>query len=661
MKTIFRVCQAAGRSNALPLAPFSQDHPANLAHGAIPVISALRQPSPFAAAGRKRPPHIYSLTVIMVSRVELSTGVGTPGLRFVRPLHGSFVSPPKFAIVDEEGATSELTAAYKDWICTDKALLRLLIASLSDEALEYVIESQTAREAWLHLCDRYTSDFHAQLLAAEQTAETRIVHHSGLYAANSSSSAQPSSVASGQGLLPTPSHSLPPPSRGFSSGRGRFTGCRNQQSLFRSSGFRGAPSSNFGGSGSYKVVPECQICSKRGHTAVNCYFRNAPSSDASSLVVECQICGKRGHAALDCYHRSNYAFQGQAPPSSLTAMTAQSSYSPKQVWIIDTGASHHMVGNASHLHNITSCDVTTNVTVGNGEGLEILNLETTSISCANTRSLSLPSVFHVPKLKANLLSVHQLCKDNNCLITFDAFGFCIQDKLTKKIVLQGKSNQGLYHIPLATSSVLNRASCFSSAPVAYLGQQIKSSLWHKRLGHPTNEVVKLMLQASAMSVSTDSVLPYVLLVCIAKCIGCLFLVSILVLNLVLIFNILKTMGGEFNSSQFASFLASKGIIHQLSCPSTPQQNGLAERKKSPCYRNCLNSVSSCQSSWSVLIALGNQSPCQNLFDKPPPLQHLRTLQRIYKSLMLNNYKFFCLLKNLLTVYASSYASYADKV
>ncbi|KAI5333019.1 hypothetical protein L3X38_023149 [Prunus dulcis] len=141
-------------------------------------------------------------------------------------------------------------------------------------------------------------------------------------------------------------------------------------------------------------------------------------------------------------------------------MTAQSSYSPEQVWIADIGASHHMVGNASHLHNITSCDVTENVTVGNGEGLEILNLGTTSISCANTRSLSLPSLFHVPKLKANLLSVHELCKDNNCLITFDASSFCIQDKLTKQIVLQGKSNQGLYHIPLATSSVLNCASCF---------------------------------------------------------------------------------------------------------------------------------------------------------------------------------------------------------
>ncbi|BBH09514.1 hypothetical protein Prudu_022027 [Prunus dulcis] len=601
---------------------------------------------------------------------------------------GSSVSPPKFAIVDEEGATSELTAAYKDWIRTDKALLSLLIASLSDEALEYVIGSQTAREAWLHLCDRYASvsrarinhlktelqtaqkggdsierfllrlkhirdqlraaatvliardspitlkDFRAQLLAAEQTAETRIVHHSGLYAANSSSSAQPSSVASGQGLLPTPSHSLPPPLVVYWRS--------NQQSQFRSSGFRGAPSSNFGGSGSYKVVPECQICSKRGHTAANCYFRHAPSSDASSPVVECQICGKRGHAALDCYHRSNYAFQGQAPPSSLTAMTAQSSYSPEQVWIADTGASHHMVGNASQLHNITSCDVPENVTVGNGEG-----------------------------------QAHQA----NCS--------------------SGKSNQGLYHIPLATSSVLNHASCFSSAPVAYLGQQIKSSLWHKRLGHPTNEVVKLMLQASAVSVSTDSVsalcsaclhgkmhrLPFpsehirskiafqrihsdvwgpsrnksidgyrYYVSFVDECTGFLWLYPLLnksgVFEIFLKFYaFISTQfgahlqyfqsdgGGEFNSSQFASFLDSKGIIHQLSCPSTPQQNGLAERKNRHVIETALTLLvpanlpgqfwyhavahAAYLINFMPSIALGNQSPFQKLFDKPPPLQHLR--------------------------------------
>ncbi|RVX06418.1 Retrovirus-related Pol polyprotein from transposon RE1 [Vitis vinifera] len=37
-------------------------------------------------------------------------------------------------------------------------------------------------------------------------------------------------------------------------------------------------------------------------------------------------------------------------------------------------------------------------------------------------------------------------------------------------------------------------------------------------------------------------------------------------------------GCEYLSTEFQAFLASKGIIHQRSCPSTPQQNGVAERK-----------------------------------------------------------------------------------
>ncbi|KAM1980113.1 hypothetical protein ACFX15_036760 [Malus domestica] len=54
------------------------------------------------------------------------------------------------------------------------------------------------------------------------------------------------------------------------------------------------------------IIPECQICSKRGHTTPNCWKRSAnPSSNGA--ILECQICGKRGHSALDCHHRNNFA------------------------------------------------------------------------------------------------------------------------------------------------------------------------------------------------------------------------------------------------------------------------------------------------------------------------------------------------------------------
>lgn len=37
-------------------------------------------------------------------------------------------------------------------------------------------------------------------------------------------------------------------------------------------------------------------------------------------------------------------------------------------------------------------------------------------------------------------------------------------------------------------------------------------------------------------------------------------------------------GGKYISKNFQSFLADKGISHHKSCPHTPEQNGLAERK-----------------------------------------------------------------------------------
>ena len=37
-------------------------------------------------------------------------------------------------------------------------------------------------------------------------------------------------------------------------------------------------------------------------------------------------------------------------------------------------------------------------------------------------------------------------------------------------------------------------------------------------------------------------------------------------------------GGEYFKRELTDFFHAKGIIHQTSCPETPQQNGVAERK-----------------------------------------------------------------------------------
>jgi transposase InsO family protein len=43
-------------------------------------------------------------------------------------------------------------------------------------------------------------------------------------------------------------------------------------------------------------------------------------------------------------------------------------------------------------------------------------------------------------------------------------------------------------------------------------------------------------------------------------------------------NFRSDSGGEYMSHEFREFLQQKGILSQRSCPNTPQQNGMAERK-----------------------------------------------------------------------------------
>lgn len=64
----------------------------------------------------------------------------------------------------------------------------------------------------------------------------------------------------------------------------------------------------------------------------------------------CQVCWKPGHEAIDCYNRLNMAYQGHNPSRQLAAMhiTAKSPHE----WLTDSGATHHVTNDASHLqHN----------------------------------------------------------------------------------------------------------------------------------------------------------------------------------------------------------------------------------------------------------------------------------------------------------------------
>ncbi|CAN6725999.1 unnamed protein product [Malus baccata var. baccata] len=79
------------------------------------------------------------------------------GYKLFGHFDGTTVCPSKYVVSAETGVTKDITVEFMDWEFTDMALLSLLLATLTDEAMEYVLGCRTANEAWVNLVDRFAS------------------------------------------------------------------------------------------------------------------------------------------------------------------------------------------------------------------------------------------------------------------------------------------------------------------------------------------------------------------------------------------------------------------------------------------------------------------------------------------------------------------------
>lgn len=143
----------------------------------------------------------------------------------------------------------------------------------------------------------------------------------------------------------------------------------------------------------------------------------------------------------------------------------------------------------------------------------MIKAKTSSITMAELRSLLIATESEIESeskslsfgsltalVAKNASYVYQLCKDNNCRMSFDEFCFYIQDKVTGQVLFQGMSDNGLYPIPV---SHFNNLFSSPSSPTAFLGAKISQSMWH-RLGHPSNVITSSMLSKSNVSTTLYS-------------------------------------------------------------------------------------------------------------------------------------------------------------
>jgi hypothetical protein len=266
-----------------------------------------------------------------------------------------------------------------------------------------------------------------------------------------------------------------------------------------------------------------------------------------------------------------------------------------------------------------------------------LQIQNTGSSTFQTpfSNIVLKNILHCPKVSANLLSINHFCIDNHCYFILTGSSYFIKDILTGTTLLEGPSEAGLYPIYLKRTS-LNKCCDLT----AFVGIKATFDVWHSRLGHPADPVVHRLVTSQSLPVSSTLVKSHLCSSCqLRKCKKLPFaestrestsplqiihsdvwsspIISINGYQYYVIFiddysrfswmyplhqksdvfnyfvqfkNLVENLfsctikqfqsdgGGEYMSRQFTSFLTTHGIYHRVTCPHTPEQNDISERK-----------------------------------------------------------------------------------
>ncbi|KAJ3686759.1 hypothetical protein LUZ61_015923 [Rhynchospora tenuis] len=423
--------------------------------------------------------------------------------------------------------------------------------------------------------------------------------------------------------------------------------------------------------------------------------RPSSSQVAASTKQFCQICNKFGfHTAKQCWFRYDEDSSWTPPTASSASSTnsaspqayvASATPEPSTDWILDSGASSHVTSDVNNLSAFYSYGGPDSLQIGNGMGLTITHIGNFNFSLSGT-VIHLNNVLVVPSFSKNLISISQLLTDNpHLLIEFSSNSCFFKDLLTKAIILQVNNSKGLFCL---TSSVL---------PQVYNVSRASPALWHARLGHPSSATTSKVLNMFSLpstaqkldncqhcALAKSHVLPFNLSVSSStkplqlihsdvwgpspivssnafryyiifvddytKYTWIYFMVH--KHEVVNIFSLFKQqVENQFNTNiqtlrtdggtEFKP-IATKfpQIIHQLTCPYTPQQNGVSERKHRHIIELSLAMISTASiphmywdeifSSAVYLInrlpsSANSQIPYTTLFNQSPDYSFLRVI------------------------------------
>jgi hypothetical protein len=161
-------------------------------------------------------------------------------------------------------------------------------------------------------------------------------------------------------------------------------------------------------------------------------------------------------------------------------------------WVADSGATNHTPPHPGHIFSPRPPSLAHPfaIVVGNGYVLPVTSVD----DSVSSGPFYLNDVLVAPDLVQSLLSVRRFTTDNSCSMEFDPFGLSVKDLATKCVLARYNSTDLLYTLPLPT--LPTTTPCF--VPYA-LATTASSATWHRRLGHPSPNVLSKLSSTSAMT------------------------------------------------------------------------------------------------------------------------------------------------------------------
>lgn len=250
---------------------------------------------------------------------------------------------------------------------------------------------------------------------------------------------------------------------------------------------------------------QCSYCNRFGHLEKDCRTKKRQQGNHSSpplLTTTPYVPYPPSHQL----HPNPYIPHGHRPSSKaqahyteVTSYEGDTHYAPLQlfatsldnphpldssVWLLDTGATHHMTYNYDWLHNIDYLEKPLEVYLGDNSIQLAEAYGDVLITLPNKKQITIKKVYYVPGLQKNLLSVSELTSIG-LTIEFTKQG-CILRATTPSgstISLSCLKHGRLY--PIGTSQPALALASTIKTPT-----QETTLLWHYRLGHASAHALK---------------------------------------------------------------------------------------------------------------------------------------------------------------------------